>query len=525
MTMAQARKYPIGIQTFSEIRERNYLYIDKTQYLVDFIDKGYKYVFLSRPRRFGKSLFASMIHAYYEGRKDLFEGLAMGEYEKDWVKHPVLHFDMSAAKHMDTKQLDDYLDYLLLPYEKQFGTEENKDKAPNIRFANIVKAAYEQTGRKVVLIIDEYDAPLLDVVHEEEQLPELRNVMRNFYSPLKDCDPYLRFVLITGITKFSQLSIFSELNNIKDISMDSAYDGICGITSNELTTQLIDDVSKLASSQAQTAERTIANLKDYYDGYHFSWPSADIYNPYSLLNCFTDRTFDTYWFSSGTPTYLIEMMRKFDVQPSDIGNGVDAIRSGFDAPTETMDSLTPLLYQSGYLTIKSYNTDDKVYHLEIPNKEIRSSLYQSLLPYYFGKDTQNGNTQIAKMSALINKGNMDGALRLLRDFLSTVPYCDNTAYEGHYQQMLYVIFTILTNYRMQVEVRTHKGRIDVALETESRIYVMEIKFNGSADDALRQIDLKGYADAYKNSLKQIVKVGINFCVKGDANFTDWIIKQ
>lgn len=518
------RLYPIGIQTFEKIIEGGFVYVDKTEYVHQLANTSGSSFFLSRPRRFGKSLLLSTMKSYFEGKRQLFKGLAIERLETEWAEYPVLLFSMASAKHADKNQLERYLDNMLRRTEQKFGfTKESED--PNDRLSDLIHKCYEKYGKKVVVLIDEYDAPLLDVVHEDEQLPELRNVMRNFYSPLKDCDPYLRFVFITGITKFSQLSIFSELNNIKDISMDSAYDGICGITSNELTTQLIDDVSKLASSQAQTTERTIANLKDYYDGYHFSWPSADIYNPYSLLNCFADRTFDTYWFSSGTPTYLIEMMRKFDVQPSDIGNGVDAIRSGFDAPTETMDSLTPLLYQSGYLTIKSYNTDDKVYHLEIPNKEIRSSLYQSLLPYYFGKDTQNGNTQIAKMSALINKGNMDGALRLLRDFLSTVPYCDNTAYEGHYQQMLYVIFTILTNYRMQVEVRTHKGRIDVALETESRIYVMEIKFNGSADDALRQIDLKGYADAYKNSLKQIVKVGINFCVKGDANFTDWIIKQ
>lgn len=266
--MAQARRYPVGIQTFSEIRERNYLYIDKTQYLVDFIDKGYKYVFLSRPRRFGKSLFASMIHAFYEGRKDLFEGLAIGEYEKDWVKHPVLHFDMSAAKHMDTKQLDDYLDYLLLPYEKQFGTEENKDKAPNIRFANIVKAAYEQTGRKVVLIIDEYDAPLLDVVHEEQNLAALRRATQNFYSPIKSLDPYLEFVFLTGITKFAQLSIFSELNNLFNISMYDKYSAICGISSEELHTQMLPDVERLAEHLHLSVDETFERLKRKYDGYH-----------------------------------------------------------------------------------------------------------------------------------------------------------------------------------------------------------------------------------------------------------------
>ena len=381
MTMAQARKYPIGIQTFSEIRERNYLYIDKTQYLVDFIDKGYKYVFLSRPRRFGKSLFASMIHAYYEGRKDLFEGLAMGEYEKDWVKHPVLHFDMSAAKHMDTKQLDDYLDYLLLPYEKQFGTEENKDKAPNIRFANIVKAAYEQTGRKVVLIIDEYDAPLLDVVHEELNLVALRRAMQNFYSPIKSLDPYFEFVFLTGITKFAQLSIFSELNNLFNISMYDKYSAICGISSEELHTQMLPDVERLAEHLHLSVDETFERLKRKYDGYHFSKNSEDVYNPFSLIKALASGDIGDYWFDSGTPTYIIKLLQKYNVGLRDL-TGQDAGVSDFDVSPENMTTALPLLYQSGYLTIKHYEPMIDLYTLGYPNEEVRTGMVRSLAANY-----------------------------------------------------------------------------------------------------------------------------------------------
>lgn len=302
------------------------------------------------------------------------------------------------------------------------------------------------------------------------------------------------------------------------------YDGICGITKEELLTQMSEDIDELAASQQLTREQTIEKLRSHYDGYHFTWPSHDIYNPFSLLNCFADKYFDTYWFFSGTPTYLIEMMRKFNVIPSDIGEGMDAIRSEFDAPTENMEALTPLLYQSGYLTIKSFDTFGEVYHLGIPNKEIRVGLFQSLLPKYLASKGGRGGTAVAKMASLINRDNMDGALQLMKDFLSTIPYCHNTQYEGHYQQLLYVIFSLLTNYRMQVEVRTHTGRIDAVLETDHRIYIIETKFDASAESALQQINAKGYAEAYKNSGKPVTKVGINFTVKGEANFTDWLIQ-
>ena len=307
----QQRLYPIGIQTFADIRNENYLYIDKTEYVYRMTHSGARYIFLSRPRRFGKSLLVSTLHSYFEGRKELFKGLAIEALEKDWTVHPVLHFDMSVAKHTDKEQLALMLDDQLSGYERIYGLKSEKDKGPNLRLKRLIETACTQTGQKVVVLIDEYDAPLLDVVHEDTALPVLRNVMRNFYSPLKACDPYLRFVFMTGITKFSQLSIFSELNNIENISMLEQYAAVCGISEEEMLTQMSPDIDRLAQRLELSREETLDKLKSKYDGYHFTWPSPDIYNPFSLLRAFANAKLDSYWFGSGTPTYLIEMMRKF----------------------------------------------------------------------------------------------------------------------------------------------------------------------------------------------------------------------
>lgn len=519
--MAQARRYPVGIQTFSEIRERNYLYIDKTQYLVDFIDKGYKYVFLSRPRRFGKSLFASMIHAFYEGRKDLFEGLAIGEYEKDWVKHPVLHFDMSAAKHMDTKQLDDYLDYLLLPYEKQFGTEENKDKAPNIRFANIVKAAYEQTGRKVVLIIDEYDAPLLDVVHEEQNLAALRRATQNFYSPIKSLDPYLEFVFLTGITKFAQLSIFSELNNLFNISMYDKYSAICGISSEEIHTQMLPDVERLAEHLHLSVDETFERLKRKYDGYHFSKNSEDVYNPFSLIKALASDDISDYWFDSGTPTYIIKLLQKYNVGLRDL-TGQDAGVSDFDVSPENMTTALPLLYQSGYLTIKHYDPMIDLYTLGYPNEEVRTGMVRSLAANYLTPAEGTNSSFVIKFVKAVIADDMEQALTLMRAYLAGVSYRLSNKTERDVQTIFYLVFSLIGSF-IKVEEESAHGRADVVITLPSVVYVMELKFDGSADAALRQIDEKGYLIPYTADGKRLVKVGVNYSSE-ERTITEWRIE-
>ena len=510
------RLYPIGIQTFSKIREGNYLYIDKTAYVYRMTHSASSYMFLSRPRRFGKSLLTSTLHSYFSGRKDLFHGLAMEKLEKEWTEYPVLHFDMSTAKHADSEQLLQELNLKLYGYEQIYGRLD-EEVNPNQRLMGLIKRAYEQTGKKVVVLIDEYDAPLLDVVHERENLDVLRNIMRNFYSPLKACDPYLRYVFLTGITKFSQLSIFSELNNIENISMDEPYAAICGISEDEISSQMEEDVDRLAKNLEVTPEEALMKLKENYDGYHFTYPSPDIYNPFSLLTAMEKGKIGSYWFGSGTPTYLIKMLDKFGVKPSEIGRK-QLKSSAFDAPTETMTDAVPLLYQSGYITIKDYNKMLDLYTLDIPNKEVRLGLMESLLPHYVDNKTPEATTMVAYLFYDIQNGDMDAALHRLQEFLSTIPYCDNTKFEGHYQQVFYIIFSLL-GYYVDVEVRTPRGRVDIVLRTRTTLYLMELKLNKSAGEAMEQIDLKNYPERFALCGLPIVKVAVSFdserCTIGD----------
>ena len=520
--MAELKLYPVGIQTFEEIITRNLLYVDKTEYVYRMTHSGGKHFFLSRPRRFGKSLLVSTFESYFSGKKELFEGLAIEKLEQEWMEYPVLHFDMSGGKHMEKEQLEDYLSNRLEAEERKWGITHTK-RGANDRLTELITTAYEISGKQVVVLIDEYDAPMLDVAHDKETLDVLRNVMRNFFSPLKMCEPMLRFVFLTGITKFSQVSIFSELNNIKNISLDDEYAGVCGITKEELLTQMSEDIDVLAEAQGMTREETIAKLKENYDGYHFSPASPDVFNPYSLLNCFDDKNFGAYWFSSGTPTYLINMLRKFKVLPAKIGRSL-ARSSAFDAPTENLKTITPLLYQSGYITIKGYDKMSQLFTLDLPNKEIKVGLFESLLPYYLeGMYAEEGDVAIAQMSVLIRQGDMDGALRLFQEFLGTVPYCNNTNYEGHYQQVLFIIFTLLTHFVVDVEVHTPNGRVDVVMETEDTLYLIELKLNKSAQSAMQQINLKQYGQRFARCGKPIVKVGVNFDAK-KGNIEDWIIE-
>lgn len=514
--------YPIGIQTFERIRKENKLYIDKTEYIYRMTHSGGCYFFLSRPRRFGKSLLVSTFESYFSGKKELFEGLAIEKLEQEWMEYPVLHFDMSGGKHMEKEQLEDYLSNRLEAEERKWGITHTK-RGANDRLTELITTAYEISGKQVVVLIDEYDAPMLDVAHDKETLDVLRNLMRNFFSPLKMCEPMLRFVFLTGITKFSQVSIFSELNNIKNISLDDEYAGVCGITKEELLTQMSEDIDVLTEAQGLTREETIAKLKENYDGYHFSPASPDVFNPYSLLNCFDDKNFGAYWFSSGTPTYLINMLRKFKVLPAKIGRSL-ARSSAFDAPTENLKTITPLLYQSGYITIKDYDKMSQLFTLDLPNKEIKVGLFESLLPYYLeGMYAEEGDVAIAQMSVLIRQGDMDGALRLFQEFLGTVPYCNNTNYEGHYQQVLFIIFTLLTHFVVDVEVHTPNGRVDVVMETEDTLYLIELKLNKSAQTAMQQINLKQYDQRFARCGKPIVKVGVNFDAK-KGNIEDWTIE-
>lgn len=514
------RLYPLGIQTYSEIRERDLLYIDKTEYIYRMTHGNMKYVFLARPRRFGKSLLTSTLKSYFEGKKELFKGLAIEKLETEWEQYPVLHFSLAGGKYMEKDALERYLDEMLKIEEHKWGITNTIVDANN-RLAYLIRTACEKTGKKVVVLVDEYDAPLLDVVHEDLHLTQLRNVIRNFYSPLKDADPYLRFVFLTGITKFSQVSIFSELNNINNISMLPEYAGLCGITLEEIKTQMQVDVEYLGKRLGKTYEETMKALRSNYDGYHFAWPSPDVFNPFSLLAALSNGRIRPYWFSTGTPTYLLEMMKKFDVLPNQIGE-MQARESDFDTPTENMTSLTPLLYQSGYLTIKNYDADFDVYTLNIPNQEIRTGLFESLLPNYL-KFGQTGSVTIAYLAKALHNDDMDGALKLLQDFLCTVPYCNVKNYEGHYQQILFIIFTLVTQFDIDVEVHTPHGRIDMVVMTHTRIFIIEFKLNRDAQTALHQINLKNYSKRFALSALPVTKVGVNFDSE-KGNITDWVIE-
>ena len=520
--MEKQRKYPLGVQTFSKLREEGYMYVDKTEYIYKMTHANTQYVFLSRPRRFGKSLLTSTLRCYFEGRKELFKGLAIEGLEKEWEEYPVLHFDMSTGKHLDKEALERNLISQLVDNEERLGIQ-GEGSDINTRFRQLIARASEKTGMKVVILIDEYDSPLLDVMHEDEELPVLRKVMTNFYSPLKASDPYIRFCFLTGITKFSQLSIFSALNNIANISMEPEYAAICGISKEELLTQMSEDIDALAVRLNQGRDKTVDALVEYYDGYHFTWPSPDIFNPYSLINAFSSGNLGAYWFETATPTFLIEMLRKSCRGPVK----VEATRrkaTDFDAPTERLGrDIVPLLYQSGYITIKDYSRLSGTYLLDIPNKEVRVGLTESLLGEYVEIPAEV-NTLGGDMAERIYYGDMDGALSLLQQALGTLPYCTGANSEGHFQQLLAMTFILTTTGYVDVEVRTPRGRVDVVLRSPDKLYLIEIKMNKSAEIAMKQIDLKDYPSRFALCGLPVVKVGINFDGQ-KRNISDWEIES
>ena len=515
------KRLPVGIQTYSEVIGRDCLYVDKTEYIFKML-KVSKYIFLSRPRRFGKSLLVSTLQAYFEGRKELFEGTYIGGVEKEWTEYPVLRFDMSTAKHEGPEELKQEISGKLSNYERVYGKGLPDEINLNQRLQGLIERAHAQTGKKVVVLIDEYDAPLLDVVHKKDYLDQLRQIMRNFYSPLKYSDPHLQFVFITGITKFSQLSIFSELNNLKNISMNPEFAAVCGISEEEIRTQMADYVEDYAEAKKMTCDETIEALKRQYDGYHFAWPSPDIFNPFSLLNAFQDRALKSYWFESGTPTFLINKLKEFNVVPSMLKPTM-TMASDFDAPTENMSSIMPLLYQSGYFTIKDFNEPSGLYLLDIPNNEIRIGLMASLLPNYVQVDSYKGNTTVGMMYLALLNDDLDEMLRLLQAYLRTIPQCDNTNYEGHYQQLLYVIFSLMGRY-VDVEVRTATGRVDMVMNSGKALCLFELKLNKSAEAAMNQINLKDYPARFALTNLPIIKIGINFDT-ATHTIEDWKIEK
>ena len=513
--MTLNRKYPIGIQTFSEIIRKDYLYVDKTD-LVWQLAHYAKYVFLSRPRRFGKSLLSSTLHSYFAGEKELFEGLKIMQLEQEWEQYPVLHFDLSGAKHMPVKGVREELSRLLDDMEKAWGTNP-RETTPGMRMAGLVNRAYEQTGKQVAVIIDEYDAPLLDVLHEDEALKDMREVMQEFYQRLKMLEPKIKFCFITGITKFSQLSIFSTINNLTNVTMDPSFASICGITEKELGSVMAEDIRLLSAAYEESPELMHERLKEQYDGYHFSRNSEGVYNPYSLLKAFKHKEVANYWFESGTPTFLIRQLQHFRTDITAMEQ-LEVPASAFDQPTENMLDALPLLYQSGYLTIKGYDREAQMYTLSIPNQEVRVGYAEGLLPYYTGlrgSDVQAGFA--LKFWRALKKNDINLALEELKAYMAGIPYvegfkkklADAANAEGFYEYTLYLIFSMLNVY-VRTQVKCSKGRADMIVWMPDTIYVMELKVNGTAEDALRQIEEKGYAKPYYTDGRKVVKVGIRF---------------
>ena len=533
------RRYPVGIQTFSEIIKSGRVYVDKTDLMWQAQHLS-KYIFLSRPRRFGKSLLSTTFASFFRAEKDLFEGLKVMELEKEWIEYPVIHLDLSIAKGLSTvRELQDTLDFLLSPYVKCYNPIATT--TPGNRLSAIIQAAYQQTGKQVVVIIDEYDAPLLDVLHTDSRLEAYRSVMQEFYKSLKASEAMIRFCFITGITKFSQLSIFSTLNNLNNISMLPQFSAICGITETELAVALAEDIAILADKYKCTPEEMHNLLKQRYDGYHFSEESEDIYNPFSLFKSFANKKIDNYWFETGTPSFLLRQMEHFrtDITAMD---DIYAPASSFDIPTEAMTDALPLLYQSGYLTIKGFDPNLEYYTLSIPNREVRIGFTQGLIPSYLGllnRDVQMGFA--AKFYIALQHNDLDMALREMQAYFAGLPYIegfkkkmgDVTKAEGFYEWTFYLIFSMLNVY-VRTQVKTIRGRADMVVRMPDTIYVFELKINGTAQEALDQINSKGYAIPYQTESlsvgdntsdinRKVVKAGIRFSTT-TLSIEDWVIE-
>ena len=517
---ANYRRYPIGIQNFEQLRNNNCVYVDKTEliYQLTHTDRVY---FLSRPRRFGKSLLVSTLEAYFQGKKHLFEGLAMERLETEWAEYPVLHMDFSGSKYLSTKPLNTNINIQMNRWEELYGKGKDEDTFSS-RFEGIIRRAYEKTGKQVVVLVDEYDAPLLDSNSNPELQKELRNIVRDFFSPLKKNGQYLRFLFITGISKFSQLSIFSELNNLQNISMRNEFSALCGITEHELLTQLKPDIERMAMVNEETYEESCAHLKKQYDGYHFSKKCEDIYNPFSLFNALNAKEYKNYWFSSGTPTFLIDLLRETDFNIREM-ESLEATDEQFDAPTEQIVSPVPVLYQSGYLTIKGYDRDFNIYTLGYPNNEVRKGFIEALLPGYVHKPGENSTFYVVSFIRDLRKGDIESCLERTRSFFASIPYDLENKTEKHYQTIFYLLFRLMGQY-VDTEVKSAVGRADVVVRLADAVYVFEFKYDGTPDEALAQIDSKQYAFPFLADGRKIYKVGVNFD-SATRTIGDWKIVE
>ena len=530
------RKLPIGVQSFQSLRESGYLYVDKTQYIEQLL-RG-KVYFLSRPRRFGKSLFLSTLAAYFRGEKELFNGLYLAQAEEElareskreaWQKHPVLYIDLNAEVYSDERALENILNVHLTQFEKLYGTEPTETTYPS-RFAGIMRRACEKTGQRVVVLVDEYDKPLLQTLDAEQQAlhEKNRNILAGFYSAIKSCDQYIQFVFLTGVTKFSKLSVFSGLNNLNDISLDDAYAGICGITDAELRSTFTPELQALGAKLSLSMEATLAQLKKKYDGYRFAIEGENVYNPFNLLKVFQKLSLGYYWFATGTPTFLAKKLQELCYPLPDLDNNVALTRMDLENPHEFADDPIQILYQAGYLTIKTYNAEYDEFTLGFPNDEVRYSFWELLLKCYFLRPATVRLSELSKFIEAVKHGDVDDFMTRIQSFIAGMSYPTTdelNLIEWNYQMVFYLVFRLMGQH-VHTEVHNIVGRADCVVELKDTIYLFEFKLwsTGSPEDALAQIEEKGYATPYKSSGKKLIAVGASFD-EAKRNIGAWKAKE
>ena len=514
------KQYPIGIQSFESLIKDGYFYVDKTKLVYRLATTG-RYYFLSRPRRFGKSLLLSTLHAYFEGKKELFEGLEIEKLETDWTPHPILHLDLNTQKYDKPESLDNILDEHLSEWEKLYGSNPLEQSLAR-RFDGVIKRAHEKTGQRAVILVDEYDKPMLQAIGNDELQSAYRETLKPFYGALKSRDADIRFAFLTGVTKFGKVSVFSDLNNLNDISMWDKYYDICGISEEELERDFREDIEALADAQGMTYGDCITRLKHMYDGYHFDAGTPGVYNPFSLLNTFAKLKFGYYWFETGTPTYLVKLLQLHNYDLNEMANeqtSEDVLNSIDAASTNPI----PVIYQSGYLTIKDYDPEFELYTLGFPNEEVEKGFVRYLMPFYTTVNQNKTAFEISRFVKDIERGDYDSFLTRLRSFYADIPYEMQRDLEVHYQNVLFIVFRLM-GFHVAVEYRTSNGRVDLVLKAREYIYVMEFKFDGTAEEAIRQINEKGYAAPFKADGRRIVKLGINFS-RETKTIDKWIVEE
>ena len=508
--------YPIGLQNFEKIRKGGYLYVDKTSLIYKLATSG-TYYFLSRPRRFGKSLLLSTMEAYFKGKRELFKGLAIEQLEKEWAEYPVLHLDLNGKKYDTPQALTDNINYHLNQWEKEFGPGLANDI--ETRFKEVIDAAYEKTGRQVVILIDEYDKPIVDNLGNPELAEYYKRTLQGFYSVIKAMDGQIRFGFLTGVSKIGKLSVFSGLNNLRDISMVGEYADICGLSEDELKRYFDESVAELGNANGLTKEECYIKLKDMYDGYHFSSDTIGVYNPFSILNTFSSREFKEYWFETGTPTMLVDVMKRTSFDITTLSDNVIVSSAALSGMQDIVNKPVPLFFQTGYLTIKEYDKEYKEYRLGFPNEEVKNGFLNFIYSYYVPVNPASDSTKTSQLSRALKSGNPDAFMTTLEALFANTTYQIQGNAERDFQYAMYIIIELLGEY-VQAERTTSNGRIDLLLQTKDYIYIIELKIDNTAEAALQQIEEKGYDRPFADDPRKLFKIGVSFSTK-DRRIEDW----